>query len=409
MRLGSRAVGLVAGFDRPVYVVAAGQLVDTFGSGVVYPFLTLYFHLAVGVPLSVVGLALLANNVGLACGSVLGGYAADRRGRKPVMVVSLGASAVALTSYAFVGDAGGLLAVAAAAGVAGGLYGPAGQAWIADVVSGGDRDRAYSLLKVARNLGFGAGFVAGGVLYAVAHASVFVVDGLTAGVVALLVVAAVPRVHGGTPDVSLRDAVGNWRRAVTRPRALGLAGLNALFAVCYVQMQATVPVVAATDLGLSSAQIGTLWTLNPIVIVLFQLPLTAYATRWRRTRTLVLSAGCWGASFVAVWFVGLVPALVGVGLVGAFLVARTVGEIFHSPFVTSLAAAFASADERGGGLSLLSVAMRLGQGVGAYLGGLAFDHGLQGLLWPGLVGVAVVIAVGSLALERTVTTAENAA
>ncbi|MFB6130096.1 MAG: MFS transporter [Salinigranum sp.] len=392
-----------------MYLVAAGRFLDQFGSGLVYPFATVYFYLVVGVPLSVVGVGLLANNVTKAAGTALGGYLADRYGRKPVMVASMGLSTFTLAAYALVRTGPEFVVAAAAAGFTLGLYAPAGGAYVAELVDGSDRDRAFSLLKVARNAGFGSGFVAGGLLYAVQHVAVFLVDGATTGAFALLLVVALPRVHRGRRDVALRESVGDWRRAITRPRIVGLAALNLLFAVLYVQMQATVPVIATGELGLSSAQLGTLYVLNPLVVVLFQLPLADYATRWRRTRTLVVSAGFWGVSYVAVLLAADAGpgVLLGVGLVGAFLVLRTVGEILHSPFVTALGSALAPRAERGSQLSLLEVAMRVGQGLGAFVGGLFFDAGAQRFLWPALVVVAAALAVGLLALEPAITPAEN--
>lgn len=399
----------VRDLPRGVHLVAAGRFFDQFGSGVVYPFATVYFHLVVGVPLAAVGLGVLANNLARAAATVLGGYLADRVGRKPVMVASMALSTATLAAYALVASAPAFVAVSAAAGFTLGLYGPAGQAYVAELVAESARERTFALLKVARNAGFGLGFVAGGLLYAASHVAVFVVDGLTAGAFAVVLVALLPRVHAGTRDVALRDSLGNWGRAVTRPRILALAALNLGFAALYVQMQATVPVVATETLGLSSAALGTLYVLNPLVVVLFQLPTVSAVAAWRRTRTLAVSAGFWGASYVAVAFAagGRVGQTVGVGLIGAFLVLRTFGENLHSPFVTSLGSAFAPADERGSQLSLLGVAMRLGQGLGAFAGGLFFDAGRQALLWPALVCLAVALAVGLLALGRSVTPAEN--
>lgn len=58
-RLGVRPTA-VGGFDRAVYVVVAARAVNALGSGAVYPFATLYFHLSVGLPLSLVAAGLLA-------------------------------------------------------------------------------------------------------------------------------------------------------------------------------------------------------------------------------------------------------------------------------------------------------------------------------------------------------------
>jgi MFS family permease len=397
----------VRGFRRPVYAVAAGRLVNVFGSGLVYPFASVHFHLQVGLPLSVVGLGLLANNVATAAGTAVGGYLADRYGRRPVMIGSMALSAVTLAAYALVTTGPGFVGVATAAGLTAGLYAPASQAMVADLTDPGDRERGYGLLKVASNVGFGSGFVVGGVLYEFASVAVFVADGLTSAVVAGVLVVALPRVHDGRRTAALGESVGDWGRAISRPRLVGLALLNVGFAVMYAQMQATVPVVASERLGLDAAELGTLYVLNPLVLVVFQMPVVEAVGDWRRTRGLVASTAFWAASFLAVIAVDAVPTLPGVALVGAFLVARTVGEVLHSPLVTSLASDLGRADERGSRLSLIEIAKRLGMGLGAALGGAFFDFGLAALLWPALVVGCVGLAAGLLALERRLSPGEN--
>jgi MFS family permease len=424
----------VRGFDRAVYVVAAGQLINVLGSGMVYPFATVHFHLEVGIALSLVGFGLLANNVALAVATAIGGYAADRVGRKPVMIASMAGNAVTLAAYAAVTDlaalvdpldaGGAFVLVATLAGLTAGLYTPAATAYTADLTAGKDRDRAYSMLKVANNVGFGTGFVVGGLLYEWISVSVFLADGITSAVVAVVLLSFVPRVHEGRPGADLRGSVGDWGRAITRRRVIALAGLNVGFAVMYAQMRTTVPVVATETLGLSASQLGTLFVLNPVTLVLLQIPVVDAISDWRRTRGLVASAGFWTASMVAVWLVypldlgrngatgtdaaGALPVLtLGVGLVAAHLVLRTVGEILHSPVATSLMSDLGTESERGSQLSLLEVAKRGGFGLGSFLGGLFFDYGLAAWLWPALAGVCGVLAVGVLLLEGRVSPAEN--
>lgn len=167
-------------------------------------------------------------------------------------------------------------------------------------------------------------------------------------------------------------------------------------------MQSTVPVFAESALGLSSDQLGTLYVLNPLVIVLFQMPVVARARRWRRTRGLLFSIGFWAASFVAVIFAHWTPRLLGIALVGAFLVLRTVGELLHSPIVTALASDVSGSEARGSQLSVVKVAKRLGFGIGYVVVGAFFDTGVEGLLWPPLVGLC-----GVLALETCVSPTTN--
>ncbi|WP_435064748.1 MFS transporter [Halobaculum sp. EA56] len=452
----------VRGFDRAVYVIAAGQLINVFGGGLVYPFATVHFHLEVGIALSVVGLGLGAKSVATAGGTAAGGFLSDAVGRKPVMVASMALAAVALAAFAFVPALAGLVpaavpattgisalgvafvGVCVASGFVRGLYTPASHAMTADLTDPDERDRGYALLKVANNVGFGAGFVVGGVLYSLASVAVFVADGATSAVVALVILLFVPRVadddgadaaeagadvSGGEGDDAPDDgaapipptgALAAWWRAATRPRVLALAGVNVGFAAMYAQMQTTVPVVAKEGLGLTAAQLGTLYVVNPLTIVLLQIPLVDAVGGWRRTRGLVVSACFWAVSMLAAWGADLasVPgggglaapaALVGVALVGGHLFLRTVGEILHAPLASALMSDLGTAAERGTQLSVLEVAKRLGIGLGSFVGGLFFDYGLSGLLWPTLVAVCGLVVVGLLALERTVTPRENGA
>lgn len=430
----------VRGFDRAVYVVAFGQLINVFGAGLVYPFATVHFHLVVGIALSAVGFGLLVKNVATAAATAAGGYLADRIGRKPVMVAAMLGNAVTLAAYAFVPDvaaavgpldvAGAFVVVSGFSGLTAGLYTPAGQAYTADLTEGAQRDRAFSFLKVANNAGFGMGFVVGGLLYQWISVSVFVADGLTSAVVAVVLFVAVPRLRGGQSGVSLADSVGHWGRAITKRRVVVLAALNVGFAVCYAQMQTTVPVVAKETLGLSAAQLGALYVLNPLTLVLLQIPLVDAVSDWRRTRGLVVSTGFWALAMGAVWLVYLLdlgptdailggdtlagvlgplsPFLtLGVVLVGAHLVLRTIGEIFHSPLSTSLMSDLGTDRERGSQLSVLEIAKRAGFGLGSFAGGLFFDYGLAAWLWPALIALCAVVALGVLALETRVSRAEN--
>ena len=440
----------VRGFDRAVYVVALGQLINVFGGGLVYPFATVHFHLQVGISLSVVGLGLGAKSVTTAGGTAAGGLLADVVGRKPVMVASMALSAVALAAFAFVPEIAGVVpaSVPAATGVSAlgvafvgvcvasgfvrGLYTPASHAMTADLTDAAERDRGYALLKVANNVGFGAGFVVGGALYSVASVAVFVADGATSAVVALVILLFVPRSAGGDDDDAERPAasdgdaavspgvLGAWWRAATRPRVLALAGVNVGFAVMYAQMQTTVPVVAKEGLGLTAAQLGTLYVVNPATIVLLQIPLVDAVGGWRRTRGLAVSACFWAVAMLAAWGADLLPApdgaglaapavLLGVALVGGHLFLRTVGEVLHSPLASALMSDLGSAAERGTQLSMLEVAKRLGIGLGSFAGGLFFDLGLSGLLWPTLVAVCGLVVVALLWLERSIDPAENGA
>ncbi|MFB6254480.1 MAG: MFS transporter [Halobacteriaceae archaeon] len=402
----------IRNFDRPVYIVSIGQLTNIFGRGLVYPFATIHFHLFLGIPLAIVGLGFLLKNIASALATAIGGFLADRYGRRPVMIGSMGGNAITLTAYAFVPvlaiAVGGItlgsafVLVSIASGLTSGLYTPAAQAYIADVTDDRHRDQAFSLLKVANNVGFGTGFVVGGILYSLANVSIFIADGITSAIVAGLFIVGVPRTKQPTRAAHLKDAVTDWQQAMTKPPVIFLAVLNIGFAIMYAQMQTTIPIVAKSQLGLESSELGTLFVLNPLTLVLFQIPLVEAITHWRRTRGLVLSTVFWAISMLAVWIIFPLnlPIVIGIVLIGSHIVLRTVGEVLHSPLITSLMSDIGTTAERGSQLSLLNIAKRLGFGLGSFIGGLFFDYGLAGILWPILALTCAGIGLGLLVFEQ---------
>jgi len=224
-----------------------------------------------------------------------GGYLADRYGGKPVAIAGVGLSALPLAAYALATTAPGFITVSAIAGATLGLYGPAGQAYAAELAEETDRDRDLALRKAARNAGFGIGFVAGGLPDAVQHVVLFVLDGATIGLFAPVLVAFFPRVHSGTRDVNLRASVGNWGRAITGRLIRGTRPLRSPVRRAVRPDAGDSSGGRDADLGLSAAALGTVYVLGPLVVVPFQFPFANYAQRWRRTRTLVVSAGFWAA------------------------------------------------------------------------------------------------------------------
>lgn len=172
-------------------------------------------------------------------------------------------------------------------------------------------------------------------------------------------------------------------------------------------MQSTVPVFASNALGLSSSELGTIYILNPHLVVTLQLPFVSWVRRWRRTRGLLISAGFWAASFTVLVFATVASPAVRIVLLCVFVVLRTSGEILHSPLIVSLASDVASSGTRGSQLSVVRVASRIGWGLSPLVGGVFFDYGHQSLLWPGLIGMCLLIGVRLLRLESHITPAEN--
>src|SRR5581483_1957149 len=77
---------------KPFWVLLAGMFINRFGTFVM-PFLTIFLS-GKGHSLTAASLAVSAFGVGALCGSTLGGWMADRIGRRTTIALSAFASAV---------------------------------------------------------------------------------------------------------------------------------------------------------------------------------------------------------------------------------------------------------------------------------------------------------------------------
>src|SRR3954468_2291559 len=74
---------------RRVYVLQLGALLNSFGNGVVLPFLIIYLHNVRGLSLGVAGLAAATQSASALASGFLAGTLSDRIGPKRVLIAAL--------------------------------------------------------------------------------------------------------------------------------------------------------------------------------------------------------------------------------------------------------------------------------------------------------------------------------
>jgi MFS family permease len=373
------------GLPRAYWYLWAGTVVNRLGQ-FVEPFLALYLVQARGVSVTTAGLVLASFGLGAFVSQPLGGWLADRVGRRFTLVSGFVGSAAGL---ALLGTARPLWLIAVAAflyGVVVDLYRPALSAMVADLVEAADRPRAYALIYWAVNLGVSFSGLLGGVLALHGWWLLFTLDALTCLVFAVLVARGVPETRP-EPDPSDR---GGYGPALHDRMLVALTLLTLAGAVVYMQAYVTLPLSMRAD-GLSSADYGVAYAVNPIVVICVQ-PLTLrLLVSLPRIRVYAASIALLGVGFGLTAFAHHLWAYAATVLVWTF------GEIAFNAVGPSIVADLAPERLRGRYNGMIGLAYGASVFLGPVLGTRALAVG-RSLLWGGCAGLCGAAALAAVLL-----------
>jgi len=392
--LRSRLDALGAGLPRTYWILWAGMLVNRSGTFVL-PFLAVYLTQARGFSPATAGVVASLYGAGAAVASPLGGYLADHVGRRATMVGALALGGMGMIAMGFARDLAVIAPAAFLVALLGESYRPAMQAAVADLVPPADRVRAFGILYWVINLGFSVGLLLGGALATRSFLLLFLGDGITSMLFALIVARWVPETRPEHRDAPagehgrgfVQGFLAPWR---DRPFAAFVL-LSVLVLLIFMQHLAALP-IEMTARGVSRAWLGFVLALNGIVIVFVQPALAPILNRFDRSRVLAAGAALVGLGFAVnavAW--GPLPFALGV-------VVWTVGEVFVLPTSNAVVADVARPHMRG----RYQGAYGLSFGLAAFLAPLIGTAVLQrfggAALWLGCLAAGLLVTAGQLAL-----------
>lgn len=326
-------------------------------------FLVLYIT-SKGYSPIVAGLALTVVGLGNFLGNALGGLLADHVGRRSTIVVSMFGSGTATLLVPAVDHIVLIVALMGVIGVFAQLFRPAAGALLVDCVSADQRLTAFAVYRLALNLGMSVGPAVGGFISEQSYTWMFVADAatsLTYGVLALLFVSDVPRKPHGTTTGQARG-YGVVFRDVRY-----LAYLAAMVAATYVYIQptATLP-LHVHGLGMSNETFGLLLSLNALLVIVFELPLTRVTGRYPALPVVAAGLLILGAGVAATGVARTVPAL------AVTVAVWTLAEMVYTPVANAYPGMIAPEDARGRYQGAEGLAHTLGATLGPVVGGLLF-------------------------------------
>jgi MFS family permease len=387
---------LIADFPRQFWILFGGTLVNSIGSGMVFPFLTLYLHQRLNISMTYVGVLLLIWSSSSLVGQIVGGALTDQFGRKKLMVFSLGANALVLIGFGLADSFLFGAIVAGLGGFVGALFQPARDAMIADLVQADKRPQAYGLIRVVANLGIAIGPAIGGFLAAQSYLITFLANATTAFLFCLITLFFMRETK--PKNVSIRRAdespAGNFLTLLRDTRFMVFCGAISLCTILAGQMMAVLPVYMKDQFGLGETFYGWVMTTNAGMVVLLQLPITRLTQRIPRLWLTATGAMLYALGVFSVGFSSAFPHFV------AAMIVYTFGEMLLVPTSTAVTADLAPADMRGRYMGMLGLTWSIGFGIGPIVGGLIGDQLGANAIWSITATTGLFAAIIFLTLKR---------
>jgi len=380
-------------FDRRLWFLALGWLSSAIGFSLVFPFLAIYFHSELGISMTKIGLFITIAASTRAVFQAFGGELSDRIGRyhqivwaqliRTIIFFALAYSVY--NDWSFYGI--GVLIILNS--IFGALFQPAANAAVVDIVEKEQRNEAYSIIRISANLGWAIGPAVGGFLAARSYDILFVFAGcttlLSSSIIAVFLRGIKRQSRSGEPSKSQLKLSFNFREPIFKHAVLIL-----ILYLVISQLITPLSLYVVDFKGISKSQLGFLFTINGLMVVLLQFPITRMLRSLRLTIQLVLGSIIYAVGYL---FLGMVSTF------SLFIVAMiiiTTAENFVSPPALSITANLAPSGKTGRYMGIYGFAMAAGSSLGPVVGGTLLDIAKPDFIysWGAISLLAIIAAVG---------------
>lgn len=365
------------------------------GFSVSMPYLSLYFHNELGIPMTIVGtILMLASIVGALLG-VYGGELSDRMGRKWVMVRALlwRCFIFMLMGYVIIREAdilviAGLLILNSAFGS---FFIPASTSYIADLTDEERRTSAYGLLRIGGNLGWAIGPAIGGFIATIDYSYLFFFTGIC------MLIATFILLRFSRESLSASVLVRNKKTGIKQilcaardKRFLVYIIICLVIFIAWGQLIFPFAVYTVNRIGITKAQLGVLFSLNGLMVVVLQYFITSLVPLKKQLKALWIGSLIYAVGYFTVGIVNSFAFLI------ASVIVITIGEMIVSPTTLSYASIIADPPHKGRYLGLFNLSHSLGWSLAPLVGGVLLDTftGRSLFIWGSISGLCIIAALG---------------
>ena len=367
------------------------MLINRSGS-MVLPFLGVYMTDHLKFSLENAGIVLSFYGIGSVLGSWLGGFLTDKFGEYYIQSWSLFLSAPIFIIMPFFSSVEMMALLIFLQSAISDTFRPANSVAITKYARPENLTKAFSLNRMAINLGFSIGPALGGILSGISYNFLFIVNGIGAVTAGIIYVIFFRRRNKIFREKKKLEPTKTIEKTVTKSPYkdypfLLYSFLCAVFAVCFFQFFNTIPLFYKDVAKLDQSTIGFILGYSGFIIVLLEMPLVSLAERVLKIPQ-ILSIGIImsGVSYLLLLFGSNIPLLL------LSMSILSIAEIWVLPFMSTVTALRAERGNKGAYMGLNGIAFSFSFIFTPFLGTYVVSHFGFDSLWIGSFAILMVTA-----------------
>ncbi len=394
------------GLSHEVWILSIAMLINRTGS-MVLAFLALYLTNRLGFSMSAAGLIFSVYGLGSIAGAYLGGRLIRPLGAVRTQIVGLILAMPCCLMIPLFSSWSGIAAAVFLTSLFSEAVRPASNVAIAQFTPPEFQTRAYGLQRMAINLGFSIGPAIGGFLAEIDFVWLFIVDGISTGLGGLFLIS-----QFGFRRYSKNSSAAEKQRSAEINQNSGspfsdkpflcFLGLIILVMLVFFQFTATYPKYMQDHYELTKPQIGGLFAVNTVIIVVFEMLFLNVVRRFSLLRMIG-----WGCFLLCLGF-GILPWGTTIWWAILAMVVMTFGEMLFLPLATGYVAERSAGRDQGLYMSWYAMTFSIGAVFAPMLGSSIYQHN-QDLIWYFSIAIGVVVWAGFYCLLRRLNKAEKLA
>jgi len=388
----------VSQFNKNLWILSLGWFVSALGFAISIPFIAIYFHAELALTMTQIGLFFGAMAIVRSTFQIVGGEISDRLERQRLLFFAqLFRSGAFLLLALTIFEKWSFWPVAIVLlinSIFGGIFQPVANAMVSDILPAKKRLDGYAITRTTGNLGWAVGPAIGGFLAGYSYGLLFVISSLITFISAMIIgiFLKTPKTTRVAEHFKFSDIIA----IKDDPYLVRHSILIFLLYLVVAQLIAPFSVYAVDMVKISEHQLGLLYTLNGLLVVLLQIPVTKLLSRYKLTIQLALGA--------LIYVVGysMVGIFVGFHYFVLAIIVVTFGEIIMSPASLTLTSHLAPKGRIGRYMGIFGFFVAFGWSFGPLYGGVILDHfgNSPAIAWILISSLALISGIGYLFFTR---------